>query len=181
MIPPGPVKSVGRSYPFSSSSMIAESISGRFTSLLSTRTSFLVTSIFVSGCDPHTNFPTSSVLLAFGELRQTNIDLGLAGNARIVANAADPFDTPEQIVIRERSNCVNSLAHWQIITESESIKEPRGRSRSQSYSQIALLHSHLFLHDQLTFADISGTDTSRPPTHGPSPAAIPPVYAAAAP
>src|SRR5258705_1396743 len=54
------------------------------------------------------------------------------------------------------------LAHWQIITESESIKEPRGRSRSQSYSQIALLHSHLFLHDQLTFADISGTDT-RPP------------------
>src|SRR5271157_5013240 len=100
------------------------------------------------------------VLLAFGELRQTNIDLGLAGNARIVANAADPFDTPEQIVIRERINCVNSLAHWQIITESESIKEPRGRSRSQSYSQIALLHSHLFLHDQLTFADISGTDRS---------------------
>src|SRR5271165_1007506 len=104
------------------------------------------------------------VLLAFGELRQTNIDLGLGGNARIVANAADPFDTPEQIVIRERINCVNSLAHWQIITESESIKEPRGRSRSQSYSQIALLHSHLFLHDQLTFADISGTDTSRSST-----------------
>jgi hypothetical protein len=25
-----------------------------------------------------------------------------------------------------------------------------------------LLHSHLFLHDQLTFADISGTDTSCP-------------------
>src|SRR5580700_962540 len=35
-----------------------------------------------------------------------------------------------------------------------SIKEPRGRSRSQSHSQIALLHSHLFLHDHLTFADI---------------------------
>src|SRR6266478_1570317 len=84
--------------------------------------------------------------------------ISAAGNARIVANAADPFDTPEQIVIRERINCVNSLAHWQIITESESIKEPRGRSRSQSYSQITLLHSHLFLHDQLTFADISGTD-----------------------
>src|SRR6202790_3859106 len=32
--------------------------------------------------------------------------------------------------------------------------------RSQSYSQIALLHSHLFLHDQLTFADISGTDST---------------------
>ena len=85
----------------------------------------------------------------------------LLGLPRIVANAADPFDTPEQIVIRERINCVNSLAHWQIITESESIKEPRGRSRSQSYSQIALLHSHLFLHEQLTFADISGTDTWR--------------------
>src|ERR1700687_4046263 len=53
-----------------------------------------------------------------------------------------------------------SIPHWQIITESESIKEPRGRSRSQSYSQIALLHSHLFLHDQLTFADISGTDST---------------------
>src|ERR1700675_2865452 len=38
--------------------MIAESISGLFTSLLSALTSFLVTSIFVSGCDPHTNFPT---------------------------------------------------------------------------------------------------------------------------
>jgi len=24
-----------------------------------------------------------------------------------------------------------------------------------------LLHSHLFLHDQLTFADISGTDTNK--------------------
>ena len=70
-----------------------------------------------------------------------------ATSLRMVAlDAADPFDTPEQIVIRERINCVNSLAHWQIITESESIKEPRGRSRSQSYSQIALLHSHLFLH-----------------------------------
>src|SRR5258705_5500243 len=89
--------------------------------------------------------------------------ISAAGNASIVANAADPFDTPEQIVIRERINCVNSLAHWQIITESESIKEPRGRSRSQSYSQIALLHSPLFLHDQLTFADISGTDSSTAP------------------
>ena len=38
---------------------------------------------------------------------------------------------------------------------------PRQISLSKlSYSQIALLHSHLFLHDQLTFADISGTDTS---------------------
>jgi hypothetical protein len=41
--------------------MIAESISGRFTSLLSALTSFLVTSIFVSGCDLHTNFPTGSL------------------------------------------------------------------------------------------------------------------------
>ena len=74
------------------------------------------------------------VLLAFGELRQTNIDLGLAGNARIVANAAHPFDTPEQIVIRERINCVNSLAHSQIITESESIKEPRQISLSKQFA-----------------------------------------------
>src|SRR3984893_6888467 len=40
-------------------------------------------------------------------------------------------------------------AHWQIITESESIKEHRGRYRSQSYSPIASLHSHLFLDDPL--------------------------------
>jgi hypothetical protein len=72
------------------------------------------------------------VLLAFGELRQTNIDLGLAGNARIVANAAEPFDPPEQIVIRESIDCVNRLAHWQIITKSEGIEESRGRSRSQT-------------------------------------------------
>src|ERR1700726_2986570 len=43
--------------------MIAESISGLFTSLLSALTSFLVTSIFVSGCDPHTNFPTARIVL----------------------------------------------------------------------------------------------------------------------
>src|SRR5271166_2827368 len=88
---------------------------------------------------------------------------------RIPVNEAAPdhaSHTPEQIVIRERINCVNSLAHWHIITESESIKEPRGRSRSQSYSQIALLHSHLFLHDQLTFADISGTDSSQSCCYG---------------
>src|SRR5258708_36582189 len=51
------------------------------------------------------------VLLAFGELRQTNIDLGLAGNACIVANPADPFDTPVHLAIRSRINCVSSLAH----------------------------------------------------------------------
>ena len=89
-----------------------------------------------------------------------NIDLGLAGNARIVANAADPFDTARADRHPGTHQLRKQLGRWQIITESESIKEPRGRSRSQSYSQIALLHSHLFLHDQLTFADISGTDTT---------------------
>src|SRR6202035_5823361 len=79
------------------------------------------------------------VLLAFGELRQTNIDLGLAGNARIVANAANPFDTPEQIVIRERINCVNSLAHWQIITESESIKDSLSKLFANSIATFAFI------------------------------------------
>jgi hypothetical protein len=72
------------------------------------------------------------VPLALGELRETDIDLGLAGNARIVANAAEPFDPPEQIVIRESIDCVNRLAHWQIITKSDGIEESRGRSRSQT-------------------------------------------------
>jgi hypothetical protein len=57
------------------------------------------------------------VPLALAELRQADIDLGLAGNARIAANAAEPFDPPEQIVIRESIDCVNRLAHWQIITK----------------------------------------------------------------
>jgi hypothetical protein len=43
--------------------------------------------------------------------------LGLTGNARIVANAANPFDPPEPIVIWKSIDCVNRLAHWQIITD----------------------------------------------------------------
>jgi hypothetical protein len=35
-------------------------------------------------------------------------------------------------VIRESIDCVNRLAHWQIITKSEGIEESRGRSRSQT-------------------------------------------------
>jgi hypothetical protein len=50
------------------------------------------------------------------------------------------------------------------LADHNRVREHQGaprRSRSQSYSQIALLHSHLCLHDQLTFADISGTDNGR--------------------
>jgi hypothetical protein len=70
--------------------MIAASISGRFTSLVSTRISFLVTSIFVSGCDPHTNFPTSS--------SETMIDLA---SIRLMLNRIalrETFQTPSYLV-----------------------------------------------------------------------------------
>jgi hypothetical protein len=42
-------------------------------------------------------------------------------------------------------------------------RSPEADLALKSYSQIALLHSHLFLHDQLTFADISGTDRKKLP------------------
>jgi hypothetical protein len=74
----------------------------------------------------------SGFLSPLGSCAKADIDWGLAGNARIVANAAEPFDPPEQIVIRESIDCVNRLAHWQIITKSEGIEESRGRSRSQT-------------------------------------------------
>ena len=62
----------------------------------------------------------------------------------MVANAAEPFDPPEQIVIRESLDGVNRLAHGQIITKPEGIEESRARSRSQT-----------------PFANISGTDNVR--------------------
>jgi hypothetical protein len=101
--------------------------------------------------------------------------LGLAWNPHIVANAAKPFDPPEQIVIRESIDCVNKLAHWQIIIKSQRVEDSRDRSRSQSHSQIALLRSHLFLHDQPVFADISGTDKLRSNWKDPTGAIIPPL------
>src|SRR5260370_7500448 len=64
------------------------------------------------------------VLLAFGELRQTKIGLGLAGNARIVANAPNPSDTPQQIYTPERIHYIKSLPHWQILTESKTTTNP---------------------------------------------------------
>ena len=46
-----------------------------------------------------------------------------------------------------------------LITESESIKEPRGRSRSQSYSQIALTDSQITLRlTQAAQREVNGAD-----------------------
>jgi hypothetical protein len=87
----------------------------------------------------------SGFLSPLGSCARLTSIWGLAGNARIVANAAEPFDPPEQIVIRESIDCVNRLAHWQIITKSEGIEEFRGRSRSQT----------LFANSIATFAFIS--------------------------
>jgi hypothetical protein len=39
-----------------------------------------------------------------------------ARNARVIANAANPFDTPRQVVVRELIYCINRIPHPQIIT-----------------------------------------------------------------
>ena len=49
---------------------------------------------------------------AGGKLRQANADLWVARNARVVVKAADPFDSPEKIVIRKGIDRVNGVAHW---------------------------------------------------------------------
>src|SRR5271165_6418195 len=85
------------------------------------------------------------VLLAFGELRQTNIDLGLAGNARIVANAADPFDTPEA----DRHPGTHQLRkQLGPLADHNRVREHQGAPR-----QISL--SKLFANSIATFAFIS--------------------------
>jgi hypothetical protein len=50
--------------------------------------------------------------LAGGKLRQANADLWVA---RIVTNAADPFDSPEQSITGEVVNRVDGIHHPQII------------------------------------------------------------------
>jgi hypothetical protein len=43
------------------------------------------------------------------QLRQANIDSRFARNARVIAKAADPFDTPKQVVVRELIYCINRV------------------------------------------------------------------------
>ena len=45
-----------------------------------------------------------------------NIDSRFARNALVIANAAGPFDTPRQVVVRELIYCINRIPHPQIIT-----------------------------------------------------------------
>ena len=52
------------------------------------------------------------------DLRQADVDLGIARNLRVVTNAADPFDSPKKIVLRKVVDCVNGFAHWPMITNS---------------------------------------------------------------
>lgn len=59
--------------------------------------------------------------MAGGKLRQANADLWVARNARIVTNAADPFDSPEQGITGEVVNRIDGI-HPQIIAESMSLK-----------------------------------------------------------
>jgi hypothetical protein len=56
------------------------------------------------------------IRFAGGELRQAHVDFWIARNARAVTNPADPFDSPEEIVIRKGVDRVNGVAHWQMIT-----------------------------------------------------------------
>src|SRR5580704_2511746 len=103
--------------------MIAESISGRFTSLVSTRISFLVTSIFVSGCDPNTNFPTSSsgviidpfgLPLPFGsfsqDASQASSDPTIHGLERIQFGVLEVVKPPPQYRIDSRNDARQTLA-----------------------------------------------------------------------
>jgi len=46
----------------------------------------------------------------------------VARNARIVTNAADPFDSPEQGITGEVVNRIDGIHHPQIIAESMSLK-----------------------------------------------------------
>ena len=62
------------------------------------------------------------IRLAGGKLRQANADLWVARNARIVTNAADPFDSPEQGITGEVVNRIDGIHHPQIIAESMSLK-----------------------------------------------------------
>src|SRR5580704_9181902 len=92
--------------------MIAESISGRFTSLVSTRISFLVTSIFVSGGDPHTNFPTSSmreVVLPFFLLENVRPPRSSEGGAFFFSNV-HASSTPPAGCLTPR--LLGSLTPW---------------------------------------------------------------------
>jgi hypothetical protein len=51
------------------------------------------------------------------QLCQANIDQRVGWNAGVVTNTADPFDSPEQVIIWKVVNCVNRLPHWPIITK----------------------------------------------------------------
>src|SRR5215471_20702214 len=56
------------------------------------------------------------VILTAAQLCQANIDQRVGWNAGVVTNTADPFDSPEQVIIWKVVNCVNHLAHLPIIT-----------------------------------------------------------------
>src|SRR5215470_8904544 len=63
--------------------------------------------------------------LASGKLRQANVDSGFTWNVCVIPNAADPLNTPQEVVIRKVVNCVNAFAHWPMITQSESSRPKR--------------------------------------------------------
>src|SRR5271166_4810725 len=89
--------------------------------------------------------PAERVLLAFGELRQTNIDLGLAGNARIVANAAGSI----RYARADRHPGTHQLRKQHgPLADHNQIREHQGAPR-----QISL--SKLFANSIATFAFIS--------------------------
>jgi hypothetical protein len=50
--------------------------------------------------------------------RQANIDSRFARNARVIAKAADPFDTLRQVVVRELICCINRVPHPQIKSDT---------------------------------------------------------------
>lgn len=92
-----------------------------------------------------------------------NIDERFAWNARVVTNAANPFDTPEQVVIRKLVYRIDGIPHSQMVNRIESrhaVARPGGSGIHDL--QIALIHLHLILLKQPVFANNSASDTSTP-------------------
>jgi hypothetical protein len=69
---------------------------------------------------------------------------GSVGNAGVVTNTADPFDSPEQVIIQKVVTCVNNLAHLPIITNLSALsmsqfREPALFSRKYLERSVALI------------------------------------------
>jgi hypothetical protein len=71
-----------------------------------------------SQCYSYLITDANRIYFAAGKLGKTNLDQGITGNTRVGASASDPFDTPQEVVIRKRVDGLNGLPHCPIINDS---------------------------------------------------------------